>query len=411
MELGRRAHPLQPAPGMSDSIGGIGRGIVCLAFIACHAPNASSEIDPGSDAAIADQDDAAQVNAEQDGAAPVDGYVGTGNKFGIGLVGPGDVLDWNLGADLVGPGGYVRVVLPGITRTTQNPEAAWVASVQAIYDRGLVPVVRLAPPWGDTDVRNDSDDAAHLHYQALAAAHRRVVEGLPRRDGLPLWVEVHNEPNLCYEWTCHAGEGVGGSLSYATTAHEYAALLRDVADAVHAIGDPRIRVMNAGLAPGGAASCQCGGDGGEPGVTSLAFLTEMKAAVPDVFARIDGFASHAYPAQGEGWGFFVPYDQAGPGLHWFTRELEIVAHALPVFLTETGWTTGAGATRAQIADWTVAAYRDVWLPDPRIAAVMPFMLRDPAWDAFGWASPTGTHYPVYDAVRAVRCETIPGGCP
>jgi len=375
---------------------------VALACVACGGAGAPG--DP--DAPAPDLDAPAAADAAVDA-----GYVGTGNKFGIGLVGPGDALDWNLAAELAGPGGYVRLVLPGITRDTQGPDPAWIAAVQAIYDRGLVPVLRLAPPWGDADVRNDSDDAAHLHYQALAAAHRRVVEGLPRDAALPLWVEVHNEPNLCYEWTCRAGEGVDGALPFSTTAHEYAALLRDVADAVHAIGDPRILVMNAGLAPGGAASCQCGGTDFSPGVTSREFLSEMKVAVPDVFARLDGFASHAYPAAGEGWGFFVPYDQAGPGLHWFARELEIVQRALPVFLTETGWTTAGGGSREEIAAWTVSSYRELWLVDERIAGVLPFMLRDPQWDAFGWAAPDGAHYPVFDAVRALRCETIAGNCP
>jgi len=377
-------------------------GIVGVAMAACSAP-----------AAMRDADSVDADASERPVDVPLDAprYVGTGNRFGIGLVGPGTALDWDLSAELIGAGGYVRLVLPGITRDTQGADPAWIAAVQAVYARGLVPVIRLAPPWGDADVRYDSDDDAHLHYTALAAAHRRVVEDLPLDPSLPLWVEVHNEPNLCYEWTCHAGDGASGWLPYQTTAHEYAAMLRDVADAIHAIGDPRILVMNAGLAPGGAARCQCGGSDFAPGVTSLAFLTEMKVAVPDVFAHLDGFASHAYPAQGEGWGFFVPYAQASIGLHFFERELALIQRDLPVFLTETGWSTDGGGTRAQIADWTVNAYQGVWLTDPRIAAIMPFMLRDPAWDAFGWVAPDGAHYPVFDAVRALRCQTTPGSCP
>ncbi len=379
-------------------------GIAGLALIACGSPHAAPDAASGSDAA---------ADAASDGArdAAIDAYAGTGNRYGIGLVSPGTSLDWDLAADLAGPRGSVLLVFAGITRDTQGPDPAWSDAVQAVYARGLVPVLRLGPPWGNEYVRDDSDDAAHLQYTALATAYRRVVEGLPRDPQLPLWIEVHNEPDLCYEWACRAGEGVNGNLGYQTAAHEYAAMLRDVADALHAIGDPRIAVMNAGLAPGGAASCQCGGSDFTPGITSRDFIAEMKVAVPDVFDHVDGFASHAYPAQGEGWGFFVPYDQAGPGLRFFSRELDVVGRALPVFLTETGWTTDGGNTRAQIADWTVRAYQELWLVDPRIVAVMPFQLRDPAWDAFGWAAPDGSHYPVYDAVRALRCQTIPGRCP
>jgi len=375
-------------------------------LLACSGPPGAG---PDAGPAGADAPPAVVDGSAPDGATVAD----PGSRFGIGLVGPGSQLDWDLAADLDGPGGHVRVILAGITRDTTGPDPSWVDAIDAVYDRGQIPVVRLAAPWGSADQRDASDDAAHLDYHSLAAAYARVVEGLPRRAGLPLWIEVLNEPNLCYEWKCTAGSGDGGGdqLGYATTAHEYAALLRDTADALHAIGDPRIKVINAGLAPGGAASCQCGGDGYTAGVTSRDFLTEMKAQVPDVFDRLDGFASHACPAQGEGWGFFVPYDQAGPGLHWYARELEIVGRDLPVLITETGWTTDGGGSREQIAGWTVQAYQDVWLTDPRIVAVMPFMLRDAAWDAFGWAAPGGGHYPVYDAVRALRCSMIDGRCP
>jgi len=379
-------------------------GIACLALCACGSPHVAHD-------ATVIGDDAAGTDVATADAA-LDSYAGTGNRFGIGLVSPGSTLDWDLAADLAGPGGSVLLVFAGITRDTQGPDPAWIEAVQQVYARGLVPVVRLGPPWGNEVVRDDSDDAAHAHYTALAAAYRRVVEALPRDPHLPLWIEVHNEPDLCYEWACSAGEGQGGYLPYQTTAHEYAAMLRDVADALHAIGDPRILVMNAGLAPGGAARCQCGGTDFSPGITSRDFLAEMEVAVPDVFAHVDGFASHAYPAQGEGWGFFVPYEQAGPGLTYFARELDVVGRTLPVFLTETGWTTSDGSnSRAQIAGWTVRAYQEVWLVDPRIVAVMPFQLRDPAWDAFGWVAPDGSHYPVYDAVRALRCQTIAGRCP
>lgn len=337
------------------------------------------------------------------------------NRFGIGFVGPGSAEDLELAADLTGPGGYVKLIFPGVTRDTTAPDASWVSAVRDAYARDLIPVIRVSPPWGDNDVRYDSDDSAHLRYTALAAAYRRVVEGLPLRAGWPIWIEVHNEPNLCYEWTCRAGEGW---LEHTTAAHEYAAMLRDVADALHAIGDPRIRVLNGGLAPGGARRCECGGSGFEAGVTSREFLAAMRVEVPDVFSRVDGFASHSYPAEGEGWGFFVPYDRAHPGLAYFETELTTIGRSdLGVFLTETGWCTpgsrcsSGGGSRTQIADWTESAYSSFWLGHAQITAVMPFILRDAAWDDFAWVAPDGSHHPVYDRVRALRCARITGRCP
>jgi hypothetical protein len=352
-----------------------------------------------------------------DGSAPP-----PANRFGIGLVGPGDTTDFDLAADLAGPGGWVKMIFPGVTRDTSGPDPSWVDAVRSAYARDLVPVIRIGQPWGDDDVRNDADPGSdYLAYTALAAAFRRVVEGLPLRDGWPVWIEVQNEPDLCYEWRCSPGTVPGDWISYEQTAHEYAALLRDVADALHAIGDPRIKVLNAGLAPGGARRCQCGGDGFEAGITAVDFLAAMVSpagGVPDLASRLDGFASHSYPAEGMGWGFFVPYDRAGTGLRFFESELAAIGRTdLRVFLTETGWCTPGercregGGTREQIAEWTVRAYAEFWLPHAGVAAVMPFMLRDAAWNDFAWVEPSGAHYPVYDRVRELRCTTIPGRCP
>jgi|GEM_PF-4513623 len=121
--------------------------------------------------------------------------------------------------------------------------------------RDLLPVVRIGPPGRDNDVRDDADAGSNFfRFTALADADRRVVAGLPLRDGRAIWIEVHNEPNLCYEWVCTPGTVAGDGIEFQQVAHEYAVLLRDVADALHAMGDHRIKVLNGGLAPGGARS-------------------------------------------------------------------------------------------------------------------------------------------------------------
>ena len=413
--------------------------VVTLALAAVSSPWGCSEPpdhpleDAGADADAdvdvdADGDTDADADTDADGDGDADGDADADSDqdalpsclrppllpthpFGIGLVGPGETLDWDLAADLVGPGGYIKLIFPGITRDTTAPEAAWAAAVEAAYARDLVPVIRMGPPWGDRRVRAQSDDTEHLSYVALAEAYRRVVEGLPRREGWPLWVEVHNEPNLCYEWTCDRGAVAGDWMGYEQAASEYAAMLRDVADALHGLDDRCVLVTNGGLAPGGAVTCECGGEGYTSGVTSREFLTAMAAAVPTIFERLDGFATHSYPAEGEGWGFFVPYDRAWPGLTYFSSELDTIGRQdLPVLITETGWTTDGGGSREEIAGWTVQAYEDFWLVDDRILGVMPFILRDAAWEAFAWTATDGTHYPVYDRVRELRCSVLTGRC-
>lgn len=357
----------------------------------------------------------ADAGASDGGTPPLE------NRFGIGLVGPGDVSQLELTADLVGPGGHIKMIFPDVVPGMSGPRAEWADVVREAYARDLVPVVRFGPPWGDRRVRNQADAGSDgLRYTALAASYAAIVRGLPLRDGWPFYVEVHNEPNLCYEWQCDRGRFPSDRIDSARIAHEYASMLRDVADALHAIGDPRVRVVNGGLAPGGVRWCECNGtsEGAwEAGNTSRDFLAQMAAAVPGVFDRIDAFASHAYPAEGEGWGFFVPYDRAGPGLRYFETELATIGRTdLDVLMTETGWPASHGGvtygSREDVASWTVQAYEGVWLTHPRIRSIMPFILQDTGgWDGFAWVGGDGSRRPVYDRVRALRCGRVAGRCP
>jgi len=338
------------------------------------------------------------------------------NRFGIGLVSPGDDQQINLSAGLTGAGGGVRLTFPGITRDMHDAPEDWKQATQRTYDADLVPVIRLGPPWGDRKVRNQSDDSDHLVYGGLAQAYGDVIASLPKREGWPLYVEVHNETNLCYEWACEPGDGNDGWLGYQQAAAEYAHMLADVADALHDLGDPRVLVINGGFAPGGAVSCECGGDGFEAGITSVPYIESMLEAVPELATKLDAWASHPYPAQGQGWGFFVSYQEpdwkAHTGLLYYKDELAVIG-SLPVIITETGWTVdpnkGSEGDRNQVAGWTKSAYERVWLVEPEIVHVLPFQLKDPGWDDFGWVNGDGTPYPVYDVVQSLRCD-VQGDC-
>jgi hypothetical protein len=336
------------------------------------------------------------------------------SRFGIGLVGPGDASQWDLAHNLDGDGGWVKLIFPGIDLALSSTPPEWTAAVAGVYARNMIAVIRMGPPWGDRHVRNQSD-GDFAAYTQIAAKYRMVAEavlpGVPA--GRPIWFEIHNEPNLCYEWTCRPGEAPPHAdtpenwIHFQDVAREYACFLRDTAQALHAIGDERVRVANGGLSPGGAVTCQCDGDGWTGGITALEFIDAMAAGVPGIFGMIDGWATHAYPAGGLGYDFFDSYENSGPGLHFFENELSRAAIDLPVLVTETGWTIdGDGHTwsREQVADFTVQAWNGVWLVHPSIAAVMPFMLQDAGWENFAWVAPDGTPYPVYDAVRALRCS-------
>lgn len=364
-------------------------------------------VDPDStsppDAAV-EPDSALPPDAaiEPDGGAPPT------NRFGIGLVSPGNSAQWDLTANLTGAGGHIKLIFPGIDRNTSGAPQDWINAVTGCYDRDLIPVIRLGPHWGNRNVRSMADDASATSFDQLAQNYRNVVEDLVLRPGWPIYLEIHNEPNLCYEWECDPNNIPGGWIHYSQMAHEYAAYLRDVADALHAIGDSRIKVLNGALAPGGAQDCECSGPGYNPGPLATNFINEMASAVPNLWSRLDGWASHAYPAAHKGYDFWEPYANCMPGLLFFEDELAALGTSFDVFITETGWPTehvecnGTCGTPQQIADWTVAAYNDPWLSNSNVRAVMPFILQDGAWDAFAWVDTSGNPRPVYTDVRNLR---------
>lgn len=323
------------------------------------------------------------------------------NRYGMGYVNEGSAADHDLTAKLAGPGGWVTVIFADIKPGRTSADTGWKNSIADAYARDLIPVIRMAPPWGDRNVRNMGESPTS--YKALAQAYKAVIADLPKRADWPLYVQVHNEPNLCYEWVCSSG-----SLTAQQTAAEYAALLRDAADALHSLGDTRIKVLNGALAPGGVNSCDCATQNGPPGTLAATFLGYMKNAVPGVFDKIDAFASHSYPSKGEGWGFFCPASEANPGLKYFEKELAAIGKPnMKVLVTETGWTIQHESynwSRDQVADFTVDALKSVWLTHPSILGITPFILRDSSWDKFGWVQTNGTPYPVYTKVRAHRCS-------
>jgi uncharacterized repeat protein (TIGR01451 family) len=297
-------------------------------------------------------------------------------------------LDW--ARQMAGPGSYVKQLLYRITSETPGPEACWVQFVNAAYDRDLIPVVRLqggfaGPYWSKPP--QDADGS----YTGMAQAFKRVVAGLPRRDGRLLYVEVWNEPNLAIEW--------GGQPNPA----EYGRFLVDVAAAIRSLGDPRIVTLNGGLSPGGEYD-------------SLAFIDAL-AKVPGALQAFDVWASHPYP------GNRPPEHNLHNGLAGdfpalsidsYRRELARLAARgrgdLRVLLTETGYALYARDLLAydpindgNRADYISRAFRDYWSQWPEVLGVCPFELLDPqgAWYMWDWRYPSEQPRPQFDAVAGL----------
>jgi DNA-binding beta-propeller fold protein YncE len=290
---------------------------------------------------------------------------------------------------LVGVGGHVTQLLYPVTNSISGPSACWVHFVEAAYDRTLAPIVRLQGEWGgDFWLKPEPDSPGH--YDTIAEAYKRVVEGLPRRDGHTLYVQIWNEPDVPLEWS---GE---------PNAWEYGHFFTDVAAAIHSIGDPRIRVLNGAMTPGNTA------------------FTRQLIAVPGFTQSFDLWASHCYPFNHppsynihQGTARYPQY-----AIDCYLLELSALAayggrSSVDVMLTETGYRLYdqtfrfegyAAITEGNRAEYMKQAFRDFWSAWPEVIGATPFELVDPygTWSDWDWLHP-GTDVPheQYTVVKAI----------
>lgn len=142
----------------------------------------------------------------------------------------------------------------------------------------------------------------------------------------------------------------------------------------------------------------------------ILFIQNMIKAAPDLYEYVNYFASHPYP-----WGdqpFASPLGRAGAA--HYQAQVNATGHQeLPVLITEAGWRDG---TAAEKANSIVAAYSELWLHDPAVAGVMPFLAADgqpPLFTGLAWvdvnSSEAATFSAQYNATRALRCSLGIGG--
>lgn len=301
---------------------------------------------------------------------------------------------------LVGRWGYAKTLFMGIDANTTGPAKGWVDYVNACYKLELIPVLRLAGRMEKgTWIKPQAD--APGDYRSMARAIRRVVQGLPLSDKCPLYIELWNEPNLDLEWSGRADPA------------EYAAFFVQAAKAIRDIGDPRIKILNAGLA------------------TSPDWAEKLCQLEPAFIRSFDFWASHPYP------GNRPPHinhhdSTAPPGdaltIDSYLLELDALnrlgAKNVRVMITETGYNLGNsvhahGEAHPIIdeynrADYMVRAFRDYYPKWKEIVAVFPFEFCNESWERFNWVhpdsdtnpdgSPTRPHYQ-YTAVAALAKPT------
>jgi hypothetical protein len=332
----------------------------------------------------------------------------------------------------VGEWGYVLELV----RLDDLDVARWQQFMDLCAELHLTPVLRLAttfdPAIGWSAPPADADGT----YHSVAAEYARFVVAL-RWPAEAHYVTVGNEPNHGPEW--------GGRPEPAA----YARFLIDVADALHQ-ADPQTRVLNAGFDPYAPHTGDRPFVDGQYYMDEETFLDKMVAAYPDVFTRLDLWASHAYPHgpfSAGPWqqsfqidllnGATNPQHAEPPpsivnrGVNGYEWELfKLSTYGLPslsVMITETGWRHAESTDSSSPDDdrplpdaETVAAYMDLalrgndgryphlpeagwtpWLTDPRVVAVVFFAFdgHPSLWGHTNWllfdtkGQVSGTHAP------------------
>ncbi len=291
---------------------------------------------------------------------------------------------------LMGYHAWAKQLFYGITPDTRRPKYCWYDFVNAAYDRGLQPVVRLQGVRGGTGWLAPPANWPG-NYQSMAEAFKRVVAGLPRRDGFTLYVQIWNEPNMDSEWGGSANPG------------EYAHFLEQAAGAIRSIGDPRIKVLNGPLAPGG-------------NISPVRFMDGMFSSDPNSLWAFDLWAAHPYPSnhppefnrhRGTSGSSRLTIDSYLPQLE---RLADWGRPNVDVFISETGYGLGDPTdplyppiNETNRAEYIQRAFRDYWQGWPEVHGVAPFELSDPKgeWAVWDWIAPNGLHHPQYDAVLAL----------
>jgi hypothetical protein len=146
---------------------------------------------------------------------------------------------------------------------------------------------------------------------------------------------------------------------------------------------------------------------------AFVFMKKMNEAVPGIFDKLDGWASHPYPQPNFSG---RPTDTGRWSIRAYEDELRYLKNEigvkkdLPVFITETGWAHAEGEKYdgsfkpvETVAQYFKIAYEEVWLKDDRVRAVMPFTIRyDPPFDHFSWVNKDKVPYFHYDVVKKMK---------
>lgn len=288
------------------------------------------------------------------------------NKVGINVIRHFDANYLRAVSQIVnssgGDWGYVTVLL--LKEDWRDP-----ARIQRLLDDAnrfrLIPILRLStrmegPIW----VKPEPNDPAEW---------KRFLTGLKWYTPA-VYMMVGNEPNLGLEW--------GGEPN----PREYARYLQSFLD-TFADQRSRFKILNGPMDMSNLTQ--------QGMMDDFEFLAGMKAEVPDIFTRLDGWATNPYHFfEGRG----IRYTYRG-----YAQELDFIGVNLPVFIAESY--IGFVDDPQVIAQYYDTAF-SYWLQDPRVVAATPHFF-NPEAKVFWMFDADAAGNPINLSPTALRLRQMP----
>nr|MBI5455607.1 hypothetical protein [Candidatus Levybacteria bacterium] len=264
------------------------------------------------------------------------------NKFGIHILFPEEISE---AAALInssgGDWGYVTIPI----RASDRDLDKWQTFMNNAKKYHVIPIIRLAT---DGDYFDKISWAKPSNYDILDFSNFLNSLSWPTKNR---YIIVYNEVNRGDEW--------GGIPNAA----EYAEILN------YAIDEFKNKNQDFFIISAGFDNASINVT--DRYINQYDYMYQMEDAVPGIFAKIDGIGSHSYPNPA----FSSPPSSTKNGVFSFFYQKNIADNLsgkdIPVFITETGWTSDT-ISQDQQSIYYQDAFRSYW-NDPSVIAVTPFI--------------------------------------
>lgn len=282
------------------------------------------------------------------------------NKVGIHILFPDELPD---AAKLINSSGgqWGYVIIP--IQSGEKDLTKWQKFMDTAKELKVIPIIRISSEgdyfntkvWRKPTETDIIDFANFLNSLSWPTKNRYVV--------------IYNEVNRADEW--------GGSVDPA----DYANLL-SYAVTVFKSKSPDFFIISSGFDNASANTAES--------MNEYDYMRAMNQAVPNIFSQVDGLGSHSYPNPG----FSKSPNQLDQmSIASFRYQNDLIKRMggkpLPVFITETGWSTER-VSPSLASSYLQTAFTSVWT-DETVVAVLPFIFKaGPPFSMFSFINADGS---------------------